>query len=149
MGAGQIPLVCPSRDASLRRRRRETIRMDRDSASIVAIIDDDDEVRDVLRGLLESEGHSVETFKSGQDFLDNARLEQIACVVVDQRMPQMSGVAVISEITKRGVTIPSLLITGAADPEIARAAAAHGAMTVLEKPLSPQELLRFVQFSVG
>ena len=123
--------------------------MDRDSASIVAVVDDDDEVRDVLQVLLESAGHSVETFRSGQDFLTNARLETIACLVVDQRMPEMSGVGLISAVAQRGVTIPSLLITGAPDPEIARAAATLGAMTVLEKPLSSQELLRFVEFSVG
>jgi FixJ family two-component response regulator len=123
--------------------------MDRGNATIVAIVDDDDEVRDVLRVLLESAGHSVETFRSGGDFLKHARLDEIACLVVDQRMPEMSGVALISTIAKRGMTIPSLLITGAHDAEIAREAETLGAMTVLEKPLSSQELLRFVEFSVG
>jgi FixJ family two-component response regulator len=123
--------------------------MDRDNAGIVAIVDDDNEVRDVLCVLLESAGHSVETYKSGNDFLANARLDEIACLVVDQRMPQMSGVALISTLARRGLTIPSLLITGAHDAEIAREAATLGAMTVLEKPLAPQELLRFVSFSVG
>ena len=123
--------------------------MDRESASIVAIVDDDDEVRDVLRVLLESAGHSVETYKSGGDFLGNARLDEIACLVVDQRMPEMSGITLISTIAKRGLAIPSLLITGAHDAEIAREAEMLGAMTVLEKPLSSQELLRFVAFSVG
>jgi FixJ family two-component response regulator len=123
--------------------------MNRDNASIVAIVDDDDEVRDVLQGLLESEGHTVETFKSGHDFLANAALETIACLVVDQRMPEMSGIALISAVARRGITIPSLLITGVLDTDVARAAESLGAMTVLEKPLSPQELLRFVQFSVG
>ncbi len=123
--------------------------MDRDNAGIVAIVDDDDEVRDVLCVLLELAGHSVETYKSGNDFLANARLDEIACLVVDQRMPQMSGVALISTLARRGLTIPSLLITGAHDAEIAREAATLGAMTVLEKPLASQELLRFVSFSVG
>jgi FixJ family two-component response regulator len=123
--------------------------MERDTASIVAVVDDDDEVRDVLRVLLESAGHDVETFKSAGDFLSNARLDAIACLVVDQRMPDMSGVALISALASRGLTIPSLLITGAHDVEIARAAESLGAMRVLEKPLSSQELLRFVAFSVG
>ena len=96
-----------------------------------------------------SAGHSVETFKSGSDFLSYARLEEIACLVVDQRMPEMSGIAVISTVASRGLTIPSLLITGAHDAEVAREAETLGAMTVLEKPLSSQELLRFVSFSVG
>jgi FixJ family two-component response regulator len=136
-------------DATPCRPHQENIGMNRDNASIVAIIDDDDEVRDVLRGLLESEGHTVETFRSGQDFLDNTALETIACLVVDQRMPGMSGVELISAVAQMGITIPSLLITGAPDADVARAAESLGAMTVLEKPLSPQALLRFVQFSVG
>jgi FixJ family two-component response regulator len=123
--------------------------MDRDNANIVAVVDDDDEVRDVLRVLLESAGHSVETFKSGRDFLANARLDEIACLVVDQRMPELSGVALISAVAKRGLAIPSVLITGAHDAGIAREAETLGAMTVLVKPLSSQELLRFVSFSVG
>jgi FixJ family two-component response regulator len=123
--------------------------MDRGNATIVAVIDDDDEVRDVLRVLLEDAGHTVETYKSGHEFLTGSRLDEIACLVVDQRMPNMSGVAVISAIAQRGMAIPSLLITGVPDPEVSRAAQTIGAMTVLEKPLSPQELLRFVSFSVG
>lgn len=123
--------------------------MDRGNASIVAIVDDEDEVRDVLRRLLESAGHSVETYQSGDDFLANARLDEIACLVVDQRMPDLSGVALISTITRRGLTIPSLLITGAHDAEIAREAKALGVMAVLEKPLSAQEMLRYVSFAVG
>lgn len=123
--------------------------MDRGNATIVAIIDDDDEVRDVLQVLLEDAGHTVETYKSGREFLTNAHLDELACMVVDQRMPDMSGVAVISAVADTGMSIPSLLITGAPDAEIARAAENIGAMTLLQKPLSPQELLRFVSFSVG
>jgi two-component system response regulator FixJ len=123
--------------------------MDRGNATTVAIIDDDDEVRDVLQVLLEDAGHTVETYRSGSDFLTNARLEELGCMVVDQRMPDMSGVAVISAVADKGLSIPSLLITGASDPEVARAAETIGAMTLLQKPLSPQELLRFVSFSIG
>ena len=123
--------------------------MDRGNATIVAIIDDDDEVRDVLQVLLEDAGHTVETYKSGHEFLTNARLDELACMVVDQRMPNMSGVALISAVADRGMSIPSLLITGVPDPDVARAAETIGAMTVLQKPLSPQALLRFVSFSVG
>ena len=67
--------------------------MDRENASIVAVIDDDDEVREVLRTLLETAGHDVETFKSGTQFLEDADLDRMACLVVDQRMPRMTGTA--------------------------------------------------------
>ncbi len=123
--------------------------MDHDNASTVAIVDNDDDVRDVLCVLLESAGHSVETYKSGSDCLTNARLDEIACLVVDQRMPEMRGATSISTVARRGMTIPSFPITGAQDAAIARAADKPGAMTVLEKPLSAQELRRFVSFPGG
>ncbi len=123
--------------------------MDRENASTVAVIDDDDEVRDVLRMLLETAGHDVETFKSGAQFLEIAAFERMACLVVDQKMPRMTGVELLQELDRRGLQIPALLITGAHDPEVARTASMIGAMTVLEKPMSPQELLRYIQFTVG
>ena len=123
--------------------------MSPDDAGTVAIVDDDDEVRDVLRVLLESAGHSVQTYKSGSQFLAEARLDEIGCLVVDQRMPQMTGLELISTINEGGVMIPTLLITGAHDADVARQAERLGAMTVMEKPLSSGALLRFVAFSAG
>jgi FixJ family two-component response regulator len=123
--------------------------MDRDSASIVAVIDDDDDVGDVLGGLLETMGYQVETYRSGMDFLSEARFSRLACLVVDQNMPRMTGLDMIERLSERGVNIPALLITGTHDPEVERKAASLGVMTVLEKPMSHHELLRFISVSVG
>lgn len=122
--------------------------MDRENASIVAVIDDDDDVGDVLRGLLETMGYQVETYRSGMDFLSTAQLDLLACLVVDQNMPSMTGLEMIERLSDRGVSIPVLLITGAHDAEIERKAASLGVMTVLEKPMSHHELLRFISVSV-
>src|SRR5947209_8179664 len=65
--------------------------MDRDNASVVAVIDDDNDVGDVLGGLLETMGYQFETYRSGTDFLSNAQMERLACLIVDQNMPQMTG----------------------------------------------------------
>lgn len=123
--------------------------MNREKAAVVAIVDDDDEVRDVLRMLLETAGHTVDTYKSGAQFLGQARLDEIGCLVLDQCMPTMTGLELISTLNESGVTIPTLLITGAHDTEVARKAESLGAMTVLEKPLPCEALLRFVAFSAG
>ncbi len=123
--------------------------MDRDNASIVAVIDDDNDVGDVLGGLLETMGYQVETYRSGMDFLSDAKLDRLACLVVDQNMPQMTGLQMIERLSQRGVNIPALLITGVHDPEVERKAANLGVMTVLEKPMSHHELLRFISISVG
>jgi FixJ family two-component response regulator len=123
--------------------------MDRDSASIVAVIDDDNDVGDVLGGLLETMGYQVETYRSGMDFLSEAKMDRLACLVVDQNMPRMTGLEMIERLSDRGVNIPSLLITGVHDAEVERKAASLGVMTVLEKPMSHHELLRFISVSVG
>jgi len=123
--------------------------MDRGNATAVAIVDDGNEVRDGPRVLLEPASHSVETCKYGDDLLANARPDEIACLVVDQRMPELSGVALISMVARRGMTIPSMLIIDAHNAEIARGAERLGAMTVPEKKLASQEPLRLVAFAVG
>jgi FixJ family two-component response regulator len=123
--------------------------MDRDSTNIVAVIDDDNDVGDVLGGLLETMGYQVETYRSGMDFLAEARFSRLACLVVDQNMPRMTGLEMIERLSERGVNIPALLITGVHNPEVERKAASLGVMTVLEKPMSHHELLRFVSVSVG
>ncbi len=120
-----------------------------DTASIVAVIDDDADVGDVIGGLLETMGYQVETYRSGMDFLSGARLATLACLVVDQNMPKMTGLEMIETLSTRGVSIPALLITGNQDAEIERKANSLGVMTVLEKPMSHHELLRFVSLSAG
>ncbi|HET6308161.1 MAG TPA: response regulator [Rhodopila sp.] len=123
--------------------------MDRDNASIVAVVDDDNDVGDVLGGLLETMGYQVETYRSAPDFLAAAQFDCLACLVVDQNMPSMTGLQMLERLSERGVNIPALLITGAHDAEIERRAASLGVMTVLEKPLSTRELLRFISVSAG
>ncbi len=123
--------------------------MDRDNAGVVAVIDDDNDVGDVLGGLLETMGYQVETFRSGTDFLSGAQMDQLACLIVDQNMPKMTGLDMIAQLIERGINIPALLITGVHDPEVERKAANLGVMTVLEKPMSHHELLRFISISVG
>ena len=128
---------------------REWISMERDSTSIVAVVDDDDDVGDVLGGLLETMGYAVETYRSGMDFLSKAQFDRLACLVVDQNMPTMTGLQMIERLVDRGVNIPALLIAGVRDPEVVRKAVNLGVMTVLEKPISHHELLRFISVSVG
>jgi FixJ family two-component response regulator len=70
-------------------------------------------------------------------------------LVVDQNMPQMTGLQMIERLSQQGVNIPALLITGVHDIEVERRAAALGVMTVLEKPMAHHELLRYISVCVG
>jgi FixJ family two-component response regulator len=114
--------------------------------NIVAIIDDDGDVREVLDALLETAGHTVRTYTSGQQLLDDPELSDIACLVVDQQMPEMTGLDLLRKLDATGRTIPSLLITGLPDPAVQRAAVEVGAIDLLTKPIDFERLLKLVAY---
>jgi FixJ family two-component response regulator len=116
--------------------------------NIVAIVDDDGDVRDVLDALLEQAGHTVRTYRSGQQLLDDPALGDVACLIVDQNMPRMSGLELLTALEAAGRTIPSLLITGIPDDEIAEEARAIGAIEVFAKPIDFSRLLQLVAYAV-
>ena len=123
--------------------------MERGNTNIVAVIDDDNDVGAVLGRLLETMGYPVETYTSGTEFLSDAQFDRLSCLVVDQNMPNMTGLEMIEQLSGRGVNIPCLLITGVYDAAVERKATELGVMTVLEKPMSHHDLLRFVSVSAG
>ena len=92
---------------------------------------------------------AVETYRSGQAFLAEAQFDRLGCLVVDQNMPNMTGIQMLTKLRARGISIPTLLITGVSDARIAQQASELGVMKVLEKPMSHHELLRFITFSAG
>ena len=114
----------------------------------IAVIDDDRDVRDVLGVLLEECGHPVRLFESGQAFLADSDRDDVACLIVDQKMPHMSGVQLLAELDLRGVHVPSVLITGTRDRDVAHGALNEGAMAVLEKPLEVNKLLQLVALAL-
>jgi two-component system response regulator FixJ len=123
--------------------------MDRGTEAVVAIVDDDDDVGEVLRGLLEMVGYQAVTYHSAVTFLSEAKLSDVACLVVDQNMPEMTGLELLRRLRATGNQTPSLLITGDHDEEVARQALALGVMKVLEKPMATTELLNFISFAMG
>ena len=116
--------------------------------NIVAIVDDDGDVRDVLDALLEQAGHTVRTYQSGQRLLDDPALGDVACLIVDQNMPGMSGLDLLTALETAGRTIPSILITGVPDDDIAEEARAIGAIEVFGKPIDFARLLQLVAYAV-
>ena len=116
--------------------------------NIVAIVDDDGDVRDVLDALLEQAGHTVRTYQSGQRLLDDPALGDVACLIVDQNMPGMSGLDLLTALETAGRTIPSILITGVPDEDIAEEARAIGAIEVFGKPIDFARLLQLVAYAV-
>lgn len=120
-----------------------------DASGIVAVVDDDNDVGEVIGVLLEMMGYTCETYRSASEFLLKSQFDHLACLIVDQNMPHMTGLQMIEWLDDKGIHIPTLLITGTHDTSVERKAATLGVMTVLQKPMSHHELLRFISHSLG
>lgn len=114
---------------------------------VVAVVDDDAAVRDSLRFLLETAGFDVATFASADQFLA-APSGGRACLLVDQNMPQLTGLELLRRLRERGCTLAVALMTGSPSPELTRRAQELGAALVMEKPLHDDALLRFVAAAI-
>ena len=115
------------------------------SQRTVAVVDDDDAVRDSLQFLLEAAGFPVVTYGSAAQFLDQAQICNLSCLVVDQHMPEQTGLQLVSSLRRLGKTLPIALITGSPSPDLLRLADELGVAKVLEKPLDDEVLLRFIE----
>lgn len=112
---------------------------------IVFVVDDDDAVRNSLRLLLKSASLSTTAFASAQEFLAGWTADQHGCLVLDVRMPGMSGLELQEELNRRGAIIPVIFISGHADVPMAVEAIQHGAFDFLQKPFSDQDLIDRIQ----
>jgi len=111
----------------------------------VFVVDDDEGVRNSLRFLLKSLGLATRTLSSAQEFLDVYKESQPGCLVLDVRMPGMSGLELQQELNLRGATIPVIFITGHGDIPMAVEAMQHGAFDFLQKPFRDQDLIDRIQ----
>jgi two-component system, LuxR family, response regulator DctR len=111
------------------------------SDRVVYVVDDDDAVRNALRLLFRTAELEVETFPSAAVFLAHADLERRCCVLLDIRMPGMTGSDLHDELRGRGVRAPVIFITGHGDIPMAVAAMKKGAYDFIEKPFDDEQLL--------
>ena len=108
---------------------------------IVYLVDDEFVMRDSLTLLIESTGLAVNSFESAEDFLNHYDPAQPACLILDVRMPAMTGLELQQELLKRAITIPIIFISGNAEiPDSAKAFRA-GAIDFLQKPFDNSVLL--------
>jgi FixJ family two-component response regulator len=111
----------------------------------VFVVDDDPQLREALEGLLNSVNLNVETFESPQVFLKAFDPARAGCLVLDVRMPGMSGLELQRTLVSQDVHIPTVILTSYADTRITAEALQAGALSVIEKPYSPQNLLDQIQ----
>jgi two-component system response regulator FixJ len=112
-----------------------------DENPVVFVIDDDAAVRSSLALLLKSMSLTVATFESATEFLQKLQPDACGCLVLDIRMPGMSGIELQQQLKQRGYPLPIIFITGHGDVSMAVHAMREGAIDFIEKPFRDQELL--------
>ncbi len=111
----------------------------------VAIIDDDEAVRDSLGWLLEAQGYAVSRFRSADHFLQNWNSTTTGCLVLDIRMPGMTGIELHDLLVSEGHQVPVIFITGHGDVPMAVSRMKKGAVDFLQKPFNQDELRKLVE----
>jgi RNA polymerase sigma factor (sigma-70 family) len=114
-------------------------------SATVFIVDDDTAVRDSLALLFELKGLRTRAFDSAEAFLARYRPEWPGCLVLDLRMPGMSGIELQAELARRGIALPVIIITAHGDVATTRAALKGGAVDFIEKPIDDEALLAAVR----
>lgn len=116
-----------------------------DTNTTIFLLDDDQAVRDALSVFLECYGFTVAAFESAEMFLEQTRENMRGILVVDQRMPGMSGLELQAELTSREIELPIIIITGHGDSQMSVTAMKQGAVGFLEKPFRNQDLLECIE----
>jgi len=114
----------------------------------VFLVDDDESVRDALRWLIESIDLEVETFASATEFLGAFDPARLGCLVLDVRMPGMSGLELQQKLVAQQCRLPIIVITGHGDVPMCVRAFEDGAFAFLEKPVNDQQLLDYIQRAI-
>ena len=115
---------------------------------IVFVVDDDASMREALSSLIESAGLRVQTFASAQEFLEHKRPDTPACLVLDVRLPGLSGLALQRKLSPARTRIPIIFITGHGDIPMSVQAMKAGAVEFLPKPFKDDQLLGAIRQAI-
>ena len=112
---------------------------------LVAIVDDDESIRDTTKDLLESAGFSAAAFAHATSMLKSRRLNQVSCLIADMRMPEMTGLELYQYLVASNRTIPTILMTAYPDERTRALAIKASVVCYLIKPFAADELLACVR----
>jgi FixJ family two-component response regulator len=115
----------------------------------VFVVDDDLSVRRSLARLLKAFGYRTETFASAREFLESARIDRPGCLLLDVRMPEVSGFDLFEDLKAAGHTLPVIFITGHGDIPMAVRAMKAGAWDFLAKPFDERALLGTIEQAIA
>jgi FixJ family two-component response regulator len=118
------------------------------SEAQISIIDDDEQSRAALAGLMQAMGFTIVSFSSAADFLASPNVRHTSCLIVDVHMPRMTGTELYSRLVGSGYNIPTILITAYPDDSVRARALGQGVIGYLTKPLDEEGLLGCVQLAL-
>jgi FixJ family two-component response regulator len=117
--------------------------------ALVGIVDDDQSVRDSISSLLRSAGYKTAGFESAEAYLNSDNINEPKCLLLDVRMPGLSGIQLQSELNQKKIPIPVIFITAHPDEQVRAKALEQGAIAFLGKPFNDEVLLGAIDSAVG
>ena len=116
---------------------------------LISVIDDDESVREAVKGLMKSLGYSAEAFASAEEFLESRQVPRTSCLIADVQMPGMTGLELHRHLVASGKTIPTILITAYPDDSMRVRALEDGVVGYLSKPFNENDLLACIHSSLS
>jgi FixJ family two-component response regulator len=116
---------------------------------LVSVVDDDESMREAMRGLMKSLGYTAEAFASAEEFLSSRQVPGTFCLIADVHMPRMTGLELHRHLMASGKTIPTILITAYPDDSVRERALGEGVVCYLTKPFEENDLLACIRLSVN
>ena len=118
--------------------------MQQNNTPLVRIVDDDEGIRNSMAFLLEGEGWEVKTYRDGSQFLASNDFTRPGCIILDVRMPNMSGLGLQTHLNEMGVDLPIIFLSGHGDIDMAVHTMKNGAVEFLQKPVREERLFKVV-----
>lgn len=116
-----------------------------DQNRFVCVVDDDEAVRDSTQMLLGIYGYQVRAYAGARDFLAEFDAAHTGCLILDIHMPEMTGVELLALLRARGITTPTIIVSGQTDAVVGETLTRSGAFAILSKPVNEDELMGFVK----
>jgi FixJ family two-component response regulator len=114
----------------------------------ISVVDDDESMREAMRGLMRSLGYTAQTFASAEEFLNSRQVALTSCLIADVQMRGMTGLELHRHLVASGKTIPTILVTAYPDDTVRQRALADGVVCYLSKPFDENDLFACIRSSL-
>ena len=118
------------------------------TTSQISVVDDDESMREAMKGFMKSLGYTAQAFASAEDFLNSRQVPRTSCLIADVQMPGMTGLELHHHLVASGKTIPTILITAYPDDRVRERALGDGVVCYLSKPFDANDLLACIRSSL-